>query len=362
MSTNAPCSPAIGINYGNVSVNCTDPVLEAKVRSLPDLSDYNTNMSQLAKLGEDAKNIEEKLHQMELDTHANSEDVDQLSERLSLAEAQYSRLYQQHSQLSSQLASALAQIPEIIQTEISTSTLGINASIAESILDQQFQKYSKNIFFKVDNRLNSQRNRLDNLERRVDALENDVSFLMREYLDGRLQKNVGFFGLSIGGLYISEEWQSRIGIEYELLIPKAPIIGSRGSVYIELAKLDWTEARQYQTLPGIDSIDVVDDHKLTLLNLGSRLFIPGWTEDLRSYLGVSFGHTLAGDEDTFNYGIGIGTEYFRSGTRVAFEVRWEGFSNIEREEITFNPLGNASVTTISESRSGWYAGVKIAFR
>lgn len=362
LSTSAACSPAIGINNGKVVINCTDPELEAKVRSLPDLSDYNANMSQLAELGKESSIFEEKLYQLENDSRASSADINQLRDQHRLAEAQYTELYQQHVQLSSQLASVLARFPEIVEEKIYTTTPEISASLAESIFDQQFQKHTKSIFFKVDNRLNSQRNRLDNLESRIYALENDVSFLMNEYLNGRLQNYVGFFGLSVGGLYISEEWQSRIGIEYELLLPKALILDSRGSVYIEFAKLDWTEAQEYQILPGIDPISVVDSHKLNLLNLGSRLFFHGWSDDLQSYLVASFGHSIASDEDTFSYSIGIGTEYFRPSTRVAFEVRWEGFSDISHEEIIFNPLGDASITTISESRDGWYAGIKIAFR
>jgi len=362
LTTSAVCSPAIGINNGKVVINCTDPELEAKVRSLPDLSGYNANMSQLAELGKESSIFEEKLYQLENDSQTSTADINQLRDQHRLAEVQYTELYQQHVQLSSQLASVLARLPEIVEEEISTTIPEISASLVESIYDQQFQKHTKSFFFKVDNRLNSQSNRLDNLETRVYALESDVSFLMNEYLNGRLQNHVGFFGLSVGGLYISEEWQSRIGIEYELLLPKSKILGSLGTVYIELAKLDWTETQEYLTLSGIEPISVVDKHKLNLLNVGSRLFFHGWSDDLQSYLVASFGHSIASNEDTFSYSIGIGTEYFRSSTRVSFEVRWEGFSNISHEEITFNPLGDASIATISESRDGWYAGIKIAFQ
>jgi len=361
LTTNAACSPAIGINNGQVTLNCADPEIAARVRSLPDLSDYNSNMLQLEDLRGQAEQIEKKLYQLEIDSNAKSKDIARLQEQLTLAESKFSTLYQQHVQLSTELAAELSRIPEIVEAQIDATEVRINSAIAESVIDQQIQKYTNNIFFKLDNKLNDQRSRIDNLEKRVVALENDVSFLMGEYLEGRLQKNVGFFGLSVGGLYISKEWQSRIGLEYELLMPKAPIIGSRGSVYFEFAKLDWTESTKYQTLPGVDPIEVVDNHNLNILNLGSRIFFHEWSKDLHSYFGVSFGHSISSDEDTFNTGVGIGTELFRSGTRIALEARWEWFSNIEREEISFNPIGDALITTISESRDGWYLGLKIAF-
>lgn len=47
VATNAKCSPAVGINYGYVTVNCNDPKLEERLRSLPDLANYNLNMAQL---------------------------------------------------------------------------------------------------------------------------------------------------------------------------------------------------------------------------------------------------------------------------------------------------------------------------
>ncbi len=353
VSATAPCSTAIGINHGKVIINCIDPDLAAKIRALPELSAFNANMSQLEKLAKSADTFRVRLNHMERDMIANTKAVGQLGESLRNSESQYSRIYQRHMQLSSHLAGELARLPEIVGGEIS--------KFAEPFLHHHLQKHTKDIFFEVDEKLDKLRNRLVLVEHRVDSLENDVSFLMGEYLNGQLQNSVAFFGLSIGGLNIADEWQSRFGIEYELLLPTVQIFGSRTSVYIELAKLDWKEEQQRQTLPGVKPIEIVDNHEINLLILGGRLFALGWSENLHSYIGLSFGHSFSGDEDTYTYGIGFGTEYFRAGARVAFEFRWEGFSDVEREEIIFNPLGDASITTVTESTDGWYAGIKIAF-
>jgi len=319
-------------------------------------------MAQLGSLRTKANNMSARLQALQNDSQVTAENVNSLRGMLRETEAQFSDLWRQHESLRAQLADVLARLPEIVQGEINAAVPAISASVAQSVFDQQFQKFSQSLYYDVDHALKSFRGDLDNLKERVDALQNDVSFLMKEFLAGRLTENVGFFGLSIGGDYLASAWQPRVGVEYEMLLPTSPLFNKSGSVFVELARINWKETRDYPTLPGLDPIKIQDNNDLMLLLIGGRVFIQGWNNELQPYIGVAYGHSVAGKENTYSQNFAIGTEYFRQATRVAFEIRWDYFSKIERTEATFNPFGSASVKSFSEERNAWYAGIKIAFR
>jgi regulator of replication initiation timing len=362
LTTNAKCSPAIGTNNGTVIINCTNKDLEKKFSQLPDLTNYNKSMTQLQSLSSEAKIMGNRLKNLKNNYSVNTSTINSLRNNLNRLEGEYLSLRKSNENLRTKLANTLANSPEITQEDINNSASRISHSIAESVVDQQLQKYSRTVIFDIDNKLTENRKEFGKLSQRVDALEHDVSFLMTQFLDGNLQNNEGFFGISIGGHYLTEDWQPSLDLEYELLLPKFKIIDSHGSILIDLTWIDWKESQSFQTLPGADPITVDINRSSALLSLGSRLFITNWTSNSHSYIGALFGHTISGEEDSYYYSLSLGIEYFLVSRRIAFELRWENFSDIEREVSTFNPLGNASTTKTSESESGYYAGLRISFR
>jgi len=362
VTTNAICSPATGVNYGTINVYCTDPDLEEKYRNLPGLTKYNLNMEKLELMRTHVASMVTELRMKESDSRVTQKNISRLRDNLRQTEKAFSELWRGHEELRFQLAAVMAKLSDFTQGKIESTVKVIGESVAQAVYEQQFQKLSRSLYYDIDKKLKDYRDDLENLKVRVDALQNDVSFLMNEFLEGNLKENVGFFGLSIGGTYLSSAWQPRIAIEFEILMPKIRLLNARASWFAGLSHINWKEKQSYQTLPGSSPIEVIENNEVTLLSIGSRLYMFEWNDELQTYMGATFGLSVLGEEDTFNYGFIMGTEYFRKTSRIALELRWDGFSKIEREETTFNPLGSATVTTVTESLNGWYVGIKVAFR
>ena len=359
VTTHALCSPAVVGSHNTIIVNCTNPEMEDKYRNLPDLKEYNSNIRALKKLRGVAKDMETQLRNIREDSRSTNKSIAELRITLHQTEAQFEGLWQQHRDQRSVLASVLASLPDFISNNISSTVPAISASVAQAVYEQHFQIFSQSLYYDIDKILNSNQDELDELKKRVDALQYDVSFLMNEYLNGRLKENIGFYGISTGGAYLASGWQSRMAMEYEMLMP---ILNSPISWFAEIAKLNWNESRSYQTLPGLEPIEIHDDKKITIFSLGIRCYFIKWGEDLQSFFGSGLGHTISGEEDSFNVSVAVGTEYFRKNTRIALQLSIDYFSGINREKKEFNPLGNYKENTVSERDYGWYVGIKVAFR
>ncbi len=367
VNANARCVLFAVFNFGKLTANCSDPDLEKMLLSLPDLTRYNENMDQLARLRDRASTMTKSVRALEQKVQngfqQTTQDLGKLQDRFNETESELSTLRQQNELLRVQLSEALSGIPALVGQAADT-----NARVAaQAIYDREFRQFSQSLYYQIDEQLTAYRRDLEKIKGRVDALERDVSFLMHELLEGRLQTHVSFFGLSVGGVDLAHAWRSKIGIDYELLLPEIAKSNMRGSMFIEFAALSWKQTYDYQTLPGLAPISTEDTNDVRYVAIGAKVFIPGWTDKAlllptQPYVGMAFGHSIGGVESTYYYAFIIGSEYYRRTTRLALELRWDKFSNIQHQEVTFNPFGNASVRTVSEAPSGWYVGVKVLFQ
>ena len=362
LETHGSCSPAIGINHGQVTINCNSKELETKFRTLPDLSNYNNNISQLVSLRNDVTTLNLTLQRMRNSYALETSTIDNLKKSLDILSKEYQTLKRVHVGFRLQLVNKLASMDEIYQNKSTGSVSIMSRAMAESVLDQQFERYYKILILDIDSKIRDNQLEISNLGSRVALLESDVSFLMNAFLEGKLEDNKGFLGISIGGHYLTESWQPSLSIEYELLLPNTEFFGSKGAVLFDLTWLDWQESETFQTLPDAPSAVVENDRESIILSLGGRLYIYSWSLSTHTYVGGLIGQTIEGKDDFFYFGLSLGTEYSTKNRRIAFEFRWEYMPDIDSETVDFNPLGSAEITKNENSEDGYFLGVRISFR
>ena len=340
VSTTGDCSPAIGINNGTVIINCENKIQNQQFLKL--VSKYNDNFSALSVLSKKTKTLESSLINLESESLASLHKTQSVSTLLLEAREEFTRYSNRQRSVLNRLEGGFSEVQNLLSEYNSTI--------------QIMKGYNQNLFDDIERRLSKQRIQLSKITRRLSELEYKVS----NYLNNELESNEGFVGISIGGISFDSEMGKSFGVEYELWQKRESALGIRGSVYFELAYVEWSDIESYETLPGIAPIEIENEHKLKLLGIGSRLFLKRWSDNLHSYIGLQLGSSIASTDNTFSYGITFGTELYSLSTRLAFEVGIKGFSRIEKERVVFNPFGDAEIETVTDDQRAVFASLKIA--
>jgi hypothetical protein len=354
MST-GKCSPNISGVIGTVTFNCTDPNTTQIVNEL--IKDSNKNAEDLCKITKaieslraDFINIKRNIGPIK----GNDKKIEDLKQTISKHEKEFDNIWEDLQTQRKIFFSRLDDLREDMEGIVSKDSEELRRHLEQN--DQYLRR-------DIDQLIMDYRTNLEILNIRLDGLESKVTEIMHRIDEVDFKGNIFFYGLTVGGLELDDEWHSRIAGEIEIFNPKFTLFEQPGSVFMEVIHLQWEESRSFDTLPGLPEREVTTNHDMTYLGLGMRLIALSWPEKhIYGVLSVSGGNTIAGEEDTFYYSVGGAVEFVRRSVRIAIETRWEAFQSIEKTNITFDPFGDANLSIEEEEQGGLYLGVRLSFR
>lgn len=384
------CSPNIGVNLGTITLNCgvSDEKidrLDSDFRGLadkleilnrhPTLVNYNENIKEQTKLKKTVLNLEKTITSIEKSKNENvkklTTTIGKLKKQLLKQEVHFRELRDKHSELIQQLPRRFdhffTDISQYI-TDLEILKKDEGKKLKEKFelqiirANNKIEGYSNAIMMEVSEKFRLNNKKLNAIENRISKLETKVSFLMKEFHKGNLRENIGFYGLSIGGVNINGTWHPKMSLKYEFLFPHIPLTHQKGGLFIELTHLDWEESFSYKTLPGLPKQTFNEDNKFTYLAIGSTVFIGQVGEISHTYVGAHFGHAIEGAEDPFVAGLILGVEFLKKSIRLAFELQGEMYSDIRARKVKFRPFGDANIETRSEDQYGLSLNIRVMFR
>lgn len=356
------CSPYVETNIGIIVVNCTNNIdketkdkINRIVAELSELDEYKKSVTEIKSIINRADKIySEDLFRKDLMIESNTNKINNLEMRAQKLHDDFIHQWELLNQNRDNLNDALANLQDKIDTEWEIKS--------QYWLDKELKKYDKKLLRDFNARFYKIEKRLSELEAEIIALKSDVSYLMKQYLSGNYPKKIGFFGVSLGTLNIDDDWHAKYSIEYELLLPKMPLLNTKGSFFIEVAGLDWEKTSNISTLPGIEQAVFIEKNNVSYYGLGAKFFITQFARQYHLYTGAVAGNSFSSDEDTAYFGIILGTEYHRQGSRILLEFRYDYYSEIEETFVKFDPFGDPLVQSVTESKDGLYIGIKLMFR
>lgn len=320
------CNVAIGVNMGNVTfTGCDDP----------DSEDFRRRFLAWFSTTQYARSLHEIQQQRE--------EIDRLAAGANLLQGSQEASSEQVENLSHDVHRLKAdQIRDRAQLLEETRALADSAhqEFAEAVVDEHaaFQTLNEQV---LDNilRTSSLNDQLADIETRLDKLQNDVQYVMREFLEGRLERTLVFAGASVGALINGGQLNPRYEVAAEWLSPSF----KRVVVLTELGRTDWTLRDHYETFPGLprESFDI--NRTQTYFSLG-LLYLSSWeTHGMRLEVGSALGRSGGEGNSGVTASMLLRGEWTLRSLLVSLDVREDYFAQVPTQSRAFNPLGNAIV-------------------
>ena len=341
-STNGPCSPVIANNSGTVHVFIAcglDKALEEKVNQLPSVTEFNGLLQAQIELRNASETIYRQIQAIKGSDKTVKHELNQLGQLLNSHVVKNNRYQNRLETQSEMIAQEISRIPDIVNKSI---RLTYERQLEEALKTETSRLHAA----------------ISDIQHDVDELYKKLAFLKNSSKNYLL-----FIGPSIGVFNPNEgnERHSKYGLEIDALLP-TKFLRIRSSAFVEFVKLDWDTTLSFPTLPGLPDQTFHEDNSFPYIGLGGKVYFYNSADRFQLYTGGVYGTSINNEkEDTNYYSLLLGAEVFLTTTRIALELRYDGFSNIEEITYEFNPFGNPEVGTNATSKTGLFLGLKILF-
>ena len=360
LTTWGDCSPIIETVNAPVTIICNvDKGLEEILRKLLQqqsaVQEYNRLSAELEKARTTTAKLRTDVKRMEASHEAESKQARDLLRK---------QLHEQARRQEELRADMHRRVNQVTETILDVMTAQMQARAART--DEEIQALKAQVAGNLDAALANLkaelqaeiqviRADLDNVKERLSTVER----FMKSAGLGQLTERVGFWGVNAGGGLWQDEKSVWVSLEHESLLPLLSAYNIRGSGFVELGFLMWSQERQFATLPGAAPHKVKEEHDLGLFGVGGRVLLPiGQTHAVP--LGLSVGTTFGSDR-TFYLAWMLGAERFHRSARFALELRYHWFHRIPTRDVQFNPFGPATIKEEEASRDIVTVGLRVSW-
>lgn len=361
LTTSGPCSPIVA-NSSQVTVVCgaDGAELARALQTLPQVEALNRQAEAIQSLRRDALGVRAALDRIVQSPPKSiaslTGELSSLRRRLADLRRLEQRIEATNERLAREMATALAGAKEMHADELRRTRGELEAQLYTQARDAALSNLSA-----VSLQLTALDSRVTVIDLRLDSLESNLSELMRAFHSGQVRDAFAFGAGHVGTLRVARENASRTAIELEMLTPDMPIIGGRGSAFIEVGRLDLKLQRLYTTLPGQLAIPLESDNRQTYLSIGARSF--AFTFDSAAcYFGGGFGSRLSGPGNMKLFEGLLGCEVARRSSRIGIELRSSIVTAIASRYVAFDAFGEPEVGVRKFSEGALGLSLRIAFR